>query len=66
MLAEVVSSQSFCKAICKHVSTADLFNHELAIGNQLSDIIVLDIDVFGPGLTLGIFGEDDTSLIISV
>lgn len=66
MLAKVINGQSFCKDICKHVGIIELFDHEFAINDKLSNIIVLDIDVFGLGLTLGILSENDISLIVSM
>lgn len=66
MPVEVVNSQGFCKAIFKYVGIADSFNHKLAINNLFSDIMILNINVFGPSLTLGILGEDNIGLIISI
>lgn len=66
MLLKVVNSHGFGKAIYKHISTANLFNYKFAIIDQLSDIIVLDIIVFSSRLALGILGEDDAGLIVSM
>lgn len=66
MLAKVINNQGFCKAIRKYIGIADLFNYELVIGDQFFNTIVLNINVFGSELILGIFSEDDTSLIISI
>lgn len=63
MLLEIINDQGFCKAICKYISIADLFNHNFAIINHFSDIMVLNIDEFGLGLNLAIF---DDSFVITI
>lgn len=66
MLAEVINRQSFCKAIYKHISIANLFDYKFAFDDQFSDIIILNIDVFGFSLIFGIFGANDAGFIISI
>lgn len=66
MASEVVNGQRFCEAIREHIGATDPFNNEFTIGDQLSDIVVLNIDVFGPGLAFGILCEDDAGLVVSV
>ncbi len=53
MPTEVVNGQSFGEAVCKHIGTTDPFDYKLPVGNQLSNVMVLDIDVLCPGLALG-------------
>lgn len=66
MLLEVVNNQGFCKAIYKHISTSDLFKHKFIIIDQLSNIIVLNMDIFSLGLVFGIFGENNTGLVVFI
>lgn len=66
MLSKVINSQGFSKAICNHIDITDPFNHKLTIIDQYSEIILLNINIFGSRLGFGIFGEDDASLVIFV
>lgn len=66
MLTEVINDQSLDEAVSKHISTSDLFNYELPIGNQLSNIMVLDVNMLYPGLIFRVFGNNDASFIIFV
>lgn len=66
MLSEVVNSQGFCKAIYKHISTLDLFKHKFTIIDQISNIIVLNMDTFSLGLIFGIFGENNTGFVVFI
>lgn len=65
MLSKVINCQSFCKAICKYISTIYSFNGELIICYQFMYIMMLDIDIFSMSLNLYILDKDDACLIIS-
>lgn len=66
MLSEVINSQGFTKAICKYISSVNSFNHMFAIIDQLFDLIVLDINVFGLELAFSIFDKNNAGLVIFV
>ncbi len=66
MPTEVVNGQSFGEAVCKHIGTTDPFDYKLPVGNQLSDVIVLDVDVLCPRLALRVLGNNDAGFVVSV
>lgn len=66
MATEIINGQCLRETICKHVGAAYPLNYKLAICDQLSDIMMLNVDVFGSGLALGILCEDNTGFVVSV
>lgn len=56
MAPKIIDCQCFCKAVGKYVGATHLSDFELTVANKLSNIIVLNIDVFGTGLALIVFG----------
>lgn len=66
MALEVVNCQYLCEAISKHIYAANSFNNEFAIIDQLSNMMMLNINMFSSRLTFGVFGENDAGLVVSV
>lgn len=66
MALEVINAQYFCKAISKYTGTIDLFYLYFLVGNKLTNIIILHINVFNFCLALSVLYKDNTSLIVSV
>lgn len=66
MALEIINSKYLCEATYKYISIINLFNIKFAINNQFSNIVGLNINIFGPKLAFRIFGKDNTSFIISI
>lgn len=65
MLPEVVNCEGFCKAIGKHVGTTNPLDREFILRHQLSNIMMLNINVLGTGLALHILGKDNACFVVT-
>src|SRR5271154_4514037 len=61
-----VGSQSLCQSICNHILRRTIFKPCRSILNTVPDEMILDVDVLGTSMMLGIVCEGDSALVVAV
>ncbi len=64
--SERLGCERFCHTISKHFKAADSRNGELLFIDQLSDVMMLDVNVLSLMLTFCIISECDAHLVVTV
>ncbi len=66
MPSERLDWQRFYHTISQHFRAADSRNGELFFIDQLSDVVMLDVNVLSPVLTFSILSKCDAHLVVAV
>lgn len=66
MVPKVINYQCFCKTVGKYVGAIHLSNFEFTVVNKLSKIVVLNINMLGASLALGVFGQNVARFVLSM
>ncbi len=58
-------SQGLCKAVCNYLVGWDIREFDSLWGHLITDVVVLDIDMFGPGVEDWVVGQSYRSLVVA-
>src|SRR5205807_7992682 len=60
----LLPAQSLGKAICRHILCGNMLYPNDIILNCITDKVMMDIDVLGPGMRDWILGERESALVV--